>query len=278
MRRNLLTTTGPISPRTPRTLGGLALAAALLLGACSGTSDGGPAADGAVATSGADAAATGGDEAARSGGDPAAATVDTAALPDPVAEVDGAAISRADFVEVFEQQRAASQQEGQEGPGAMGELALRDAVLESLVSNELLAQEGERLGFEADDEAVDAEIEAIAEESGIGSSEEFLALLAEQGVDEEQVREEAARLLLVDRVLAEHGEVEPPTEEELQAYYEELGGGADGSGATGGAAGMPPFDDVRDILAQQLTQERETEAISTVLQELEERAEVIRHL
>lgn len=283
MRRTLLTTTGT-NRRTSGAISALALAGALVLGACS-TEDAGPD-GGATATSaddGAVASATAGDEAAATddaagAGDAAGATVDVGALPDPVAEVNGEPIAKADFVEVFEQQRAASQQ-GQEGGGATDEVALRDAVLESLVSSELLAQEGERLGLEASEEQIDAEIASIAEQSGIGSSEEFLSLLAEQGVEEQEVREEAARLVLVDGVVAERGEVEPPTEEELQAYYDELTGGQDAAAATAGEqGGLPAFEDVKEQLAAQLVQERENEAITAILEELEAEAEITRHL
>lgn len=274
MRRHLLTTIGT-TRSTPRALAALALAGALVLGACS-TGDAGTGSD-AGATSAPDPASSsspGG--AGATEGDAAGATVDTDALPDPVAEVNGQPVSRADFVEVFEQQRAASQQ-APEGGGAMAEVALRDAVLESLVSNELLAQEAERLDLRASDADVDKELDSIAEQSGVGSAEEFLTLLEEQGVDEEQVREEAARLVLVGRVVEERGEVEPPTEKELRAYYEELTAGPDGAASTGGD-GVPAFEDVEDILADQLSQERENEAITTILGDLEAKAEITRHL
>ncbi|GGK82784.1 SurA N-terminal domain-containing protein [Ornithinimicrobium pekingense] len=276
MRRTLLTTTGT-DRRTSGAVSALTLAGALVLGACS-TEDAGPDAGGTSTSTSDAASSTAGDEAAATGAageDAAGATVDVEALPDPVAEVNGEPIAKAEFVEVFEQQRDAAQQTP-EGGAAMAEVALRDAVLDSLVSNALIAQEGERLGLEADEEQVDAEIASIAEQSGIGSSEEFLTLLAEQGVDEEQVREEAARLVVIDGVVAERGDVEPPTDEEVRAYYDELAGGEGAAAAED--AGLPAFEDIEEMLAEQLAQERENEAITAILADLEAEAEITRHL
>ena len=267
-------------------VGVLALAAALTLGACSGQQDpegAGPEADTATATAGDGATATAGDGATATAGDGSAAdaagaTVDPDDLPDPVAEVEGVEISRVEFVEVFEQQRAAARQQAEAAGSPLDETALRDGVLESLVASELLRQEGERLGLEADTEEVDAELASLAEQNGLTSADELVAALGEQGLDEEQVREEMGRLLLIEEIIAESGEVEPPSEQELEDYYAELTGGADGAAATDGAEGVPPFEDVRDVLEQQLTEQRENEALTTILEDLEAQAEITRHL
>lgn len=283
MRRTLLTTTGTTRRRIPGAIGGLALASALALGACSGPQGQGGQGDEPALTSGADGASAtteDGSAAAEDGSvaDGDGATVDPDALPDPVAEVNGEEISRADFVEVYEQQLAASQQQAQAGGAPVEETVLRDGVLESLVGSALLTQEGERLGLEASDEEVDAELDSLAEQNGVGSADELVAALGEQGLDEEQVREEVGRLLLIDELVDEQGEVEPPSDEELQAFYDELTGGQDGAAATGDADSLPAFDDIKDQLAQQLTQERENEALAAILEDLEEDAEITRHL
>ncbi|OLT23958.1 hypothetical protein BJF81_08900 [Ornithinimicrobium sp. CNJ-824] len=262
-------------------VGALALAAALTLGACSaqeGPEGAGPGVDAATATAGDGATGTAEDG---SSVDAAGTTVDPDELPDPVAEVEGEEISRADFVEVFEQQRDAARQQAEAAGSPVDEAALRDGVLESLVASELLRQEGERLGLEADAEEVDAELASLAEQNGLGSADELVAALGEQGLPEEQVREEMGRLLLIEEIVAERGGVEPPTEQELQDYYAELTEGMDGAAATDGAdgaEGVPPFEDVRDVLEQQLTEQRENEALTTILDELEADAEITRHL
>ncbi|HSP60792.1 MAG TPA: SurA N-terminal domain-containing protein [Ornithinimicrobium sp.] len=276
MRRNLLTPTGTTRRRTPGSLGGLALVVALALTACSGTQDQeGP--DDAAVTSGADAATTTAEDGTAADG--ADATVDPDSLPDPVAEVNGEEITREDFLQVYEQQLEASQQQAQAGGAPVDEAVLRDGVLASLVSSALLTQEGERLGLDADEEEIDAELESLAGQNGLGSGDELVAALGEQGLDEDQVREEVSRLLLVEEIIDEQGQVEPPTDEELRAYYDELTGGADSATATGDPeSGVPAFDDVKGQLAEQLTQERENEALTTILEDLEQDAEITRHL
>lgn len=277
MRRNPLPPTGTTRRTAPGAVSALALAAALALGACSGGSES-PSTDDAASSSAPDSAsATGGDEASATGGDQAGATVDTEALPDPVAEVNGEPISKADFVEAFDQQRAAGEQQAQAGGAPVDEVALRDSVLDLLVDSALITQEGERLGLEASDEEIDAELDSLAEQNGLGSRDELVALLGEQGVDEEQVREEVTRIVLVDEVIAEQGDVEPPSDAELQDYYDELTGGQDGAAASG-EAGMPPFEDVKDQLSAQLTQEKENEVLTTLLEDLRADAEVTSHL
>lgn len=272
MARTTPTTRRTTTARKTRTAGAvtaLTLAAGLALGACSGADMQGPP----------DAASSSApDSAASSSGDLASATVDTSALPDPVAEVNGAQISKDDFVAAFEPQRETSRQQAQAGGAPLDEEALRDGVLDALVGSELLRQEGERLGLEASAEEVDAELDALAEQNGASSREDLLTMLEEQGVDEATAREEVGRLVVMDEILAERGDVEPPTEQELKDYYEELTGGADGAAATGGAEQVPAFEDVRDQLEQQLTRQQEDEALSALVEQLRVDAEITSHL
>src|SRR5690606_16073929 len=154
-----------------------------------------------------------------------------------------------------------------------------DGVLDALIGSVLLTQEGERLGLEASDEEIDAELDSIAEQNGVGSREELVALFAEQGVDEVQVREEVTRLVLVDEVIAEQGEVEPPTDAELQEYYDQLTGGqGDDAAAATGEAQVPAFEDVKEQLAEQLTREKEDQVLTTLLADLREDADITSHL
>lgn len=266
------------------TVTALALAATLALGACS---TGGQGADAASST---DAAASTDAATGTEGPDQAAATVDVDALPDPVAEVNGAKIAKADFVAAFEPQLATAQQQAQLSGTPVDEAVLRDDVVDLLVDAELLHQEGERLGLSASEAEIDAELETLVEDSGTGSTEELLTLLEEQGVDEDQVREELGRLVLIDQLVADRGGVEEPTEQELKDYYEEITGqpadgdgaassaGPDGASATADPAAPPAFEDVRDEVADQLTQERENEVLTTLLEELRADADITSHV
>lgn len=252
---------------TTRGVAALALAASLALGACSGGQ--GQGTGDAAATSSSDTA---------SSTEAAGTTVDTEALPDPVAEVNGEKITKDDFVEAFEQQRSASEQQAAAGGAPVDEVALRDGVLDALVGSELLDQEGERLGLEASTKEVDAELDSLAEQNGVGSSKELLTLLEEQGVSEEQARDEVGRLVVIDKILAERGDVKPPTEQELRDYYDQMTGGGDDAAATGSPEGVPAFEDVKDQLEQQLTMQKEDEALTSIVEGLKKDAEVTSYL
>lgn len=268
----------PTTPSSTLSLTALVLAATLALGACS-TGEQGATTDGAVTTD----AATGTEGAP----DQAAATLDVEDLPDPVAEVNGEQIGKDQFVTAFESQLASARQQAQMTGMPLDETLLRDEVVDLLVDAELLHQEGERLDLGASEEEIDAELATLVESSGAGSTEELLALLREQGVEEEQVREELGRLVLIDQLIAERGGVEQPSEQELKDYYEQVtgqpadaagAGEADDAGASADPAAAPPFEDVRDQVAEQLTQERENEVLTTLLEQLRADAEITSHV
>lgn len=271
-------------PTTPVRLSALALAGALILGGCSDTSTDGDnagttAVEGSSATTGpggtpADGSVESGDAAP----DQAAVTLDTDALPDPVAEVNGEEISKDTFLTTFETQRDGARQQAEMSGMPVDETALRDDVLDLLVDAELLEQESERLGLTATEEEIDAELEALAGQAGTPSTDELLDLLAEQGFDEEAVREELGRVVLVDKLVEERGGIEEPGEQELKDYYEELTGqSADEEQATSDP-GDPGYEQVRDMLADQLVQEQEFASLTALLEELRQDADIVTHL
>lgn len=259
-------------PTTPLRLSALALAGALVLGACSDTSTD----DAGTSTSAEDGAATA--DAGADVTDAAAATLDPDDLPDPVAEVNGEQISKEDFLTAFETQREGARQQAEMGGPPVDETALRDEVVDLLVDTELLEQESERLGLTATDDEVDAELETLAGQAGAPSTDELLVLLEEQGFDEEQVREEIERVVLIDKLVAEHGGVEEPEEQEVRDYYEELTGQSPDDEQSTADPATPGYDQVRDLLADQLTQEREVDALTALLEELRQDAEITTHV
>lgn len=266
---------------TPVRLSALALAAALTLGACT-TGD-----DGTQDTAGADAGTD-----AQSTEDAATTqeALDTEALPDPVAEVNGEQITKDEFVTVFETQLVSLEQQAQMSGMPVDQMLLRDEVIDLLVDSELLQQEGERLEVEVGEDQVDAELDTLAEQNGAASSEELLALFEEQGVTEEQVREELGRIVLIDELIEQRGGVDEPDEQELKDYYEEITGqsadgdeasstgGPDAGSATADPAAAPPYEQVRDQIAAQLEQERANELLTELLEELRGDADITTHV
>lgn len=252
-----------------KTLPALALATALTLGACSGGTDDGPGTDGATAD-----AAT----ATQPAGDESSSTLDVDALPDPVAEVNGEDISKDVFLAAFEGQREVARQQAETSGVPTNETVLRDDVLNRLVDAELISQEGERLDLAVTQDEVDAELAALAGQVGAGSTEELLDVLEQQGMDEEQARDELGRTVLIDKLLQERGGVEEPEEQEVRDFYDELTRqGVDGASSTAEPS-FPPFEDVRDQLEEQLVRQNENAALNDLLNDLRGDAEITVHV
>lgn len=195
---------------------------------------------------------------------------DLEGVPDVVAEVNGEEIKKEEFenayVGQFQQMAMQAQMSGQE----VDQAQLKEQIAESLVSQRLLVQETENREIEASEEEVNETLTVLAEQNGMASSEEFLAALEEQDLSEEEVREQVASQVKVDKLIAEEtGEAEV-SEEELQEFYdqvkvqqEEMGGEE-----------IPPLEDIKSELEAQLLQQKENEAVQALVAELREGAEV----
>lgn len=254
---------------------GAALVAGLLgVSACG--SDTGSDGESTTASAGDDAAATSG---AGDQGDQAAATADVSDLPEVVAEVNGEPISRDDFASAYEGQYQQASMQAQMGGEPVDQEALRQQVLDGMIGNALLSQEVEKQGLEVTDEEIDSSLEEYAQGNGM-ETPDFLAALEQQGMTEEDVRAEIETQVGTEKLLDQEAPVEEPTDEELRALYDEyaaqMGGGEDGAAATEdpNGGGLPPFEEVKDQLAEQVKQEKQGEAANAYVEKLKESAEI----
>lgn len=213
--------------------------------------------------------------------DPAAgpaADPDLADVPDPVAVVNGEEISKDEFARSYQaqaQQAAQRQSTGQEVDPA----SLRSEVAERLVGNRLLPQAAHASGVRATDADVDATLTSIAQQNGLGSPDEVVAALGQQGLSEDEVRAQAADQFALTAYIDREADVPPPSEEEPRAQYDQIvarqqaqaGGQAD-------AMQTPPFEEVRDQLAQQVVSQREGEAAQALVTEPREKGDVEVHV
>ncbi len=195
---------------------------------------------------------------------------DLEGVPDVVAEVNGEEISKEDFeaayVSQFQQMALQAQMSGQEVDQAL----LKEQIAESLVSQRLLVQETESRNLEASEEEVNEALATLAEQNGMASAEEFLAAVEEQGVSEEEVREQVAAQVKVDKLIAEETGDTEVSEEELQEFYDQ----AAAQQAELGGEELPPMEDIQAELEAQLLQQKENEAVQALVDELREGADV----
>ena len=262
----------PSSRALRRTLAAVTLTAGLALTGCSGDqaapsggSDGGG--QPPAASDGGGAPAAGGEDGAQQ-----APEADVSDVPDVVATVNGEDITKDEFVPVYEsqfQQMAMQQQTTGEQPD---QAELKGQVAQQLVDNELLLQGAEDAGIEATDEDIDATLEEVASQNGLGSADEVVSALEQQGMSAEEIREDAASQFTLTAYIEQEADISEPTEEELKKQYEQLT--AQQSQAGGDASQIPPFEEVKEQLAQQTISQQQNEAATTLAAELREAGDV----
>jgi peptidyl-prolyl cis-trans isomerase SurA len=247
--------------RTVRTaVGALAAAALLTLTAC-GAGDDAPASGSSSSAAPSPGSDTGSD-----------AGPDLSGIPDVVAEVNGEEVTKDEFVPIYEatfqQASAQAQMDGQ----APDEEALRKQAVDDLVDTELLAQEAESRGITVSDDAVDAELETLAEQNQMGSAEELLEAVEKQGLSQEQARAQVETQVMVEQLVAdEDGPIEP-SEKELRALYAQVKQQQAQSGQKGQS--VPPFAQVRDQLAEQARTQQVGEVAGSMLEDLRKDADI----
>jgi len=197
---------------------------------------------------------------------------DLASIPDVVAEIDGEPISRDEFLQAFETQfTQASLQAAQQG-ATVDEGQLRREVAENFVNVELLKREAERQGIAATQDDVDQLAASLAAQNQLGSVDELFALLAEQGLTEDEAREELAAQATIDAVIAAQVGDVSPTEEELRALYDAA---LEQQGAAGGdLADVPSFEEVRGQLEQQAVATEQSRAVEALIADLRAAVEI----
>lgn len=195
---------------------------------------------------------------------------DLEGVPDVVAEVNGEEIMKEEFenayVGQFQQMAMQAQMSGQE----VDQAQLKEQIAESLVSQRLLVQETENRDIEASEEEVNETLTTLAEQNGMASSDEFLAALEEQDLSEEEVREQVASQVKVDKLIAEETGDTEVSEEELQEFYDQVKAQQEEMGGEE----LPPLEDIQSELEAQLLQQKENEAVQALVAELREGAEV----
>lgn len=202
---------------------------------------------------------------------------DTEDIPDVVAEVNGDEISGEDFTVLYESQFQQASMQSQMTGEEPDQDQLKEQTLESMIGNELLLQDAREQGFEASDEDVDALITEQAESNGMESADEFIEAYEEQGMSAEQLTEDARSQVLINQVL-ESLDYEEPTEDEVRELYDSAVEQQEAAGEGEEQAELPPFDEVREDVEAQASDDARNEAAIAHVDELRADAEVETHL
>ena len=184
---------------------------------------------------------------------------------DPVAVVNDEEIRKEDYDRQMAQIEATYAQQGVPLPQGAELSQLRQQIMQQLVQQELVLQETEARNIEATDEEVQAEYDATL--SSFPDEETFKQALEAEGLSqselEELIKDNIRVQKLLDSVIQE-ASVAPPSEEELQALYEQASVQQE----------LPPFEEVRAELEAEIMNQRETEVIQAFVQDLEANSEV----
>lgn len=196
---------------------------------------------------------------------------DLEGIPEVVAQVNGEEVSKEDFEAAytgqFQQAAMQAQMSGQE----IDQDQLKNQLAESMVGQKLLIQEAENQKLAASDEEVNQTLEQLAQQNGLETTDEFLKALDEQGMKEEEVRSQVATQVKVDQLIAESAGDTTPSNEEVEAAYEQI---KEQQEQMGSEEELPAFEELKPELEEQVKTQKENEATQTLVAELREKADV----
>jgi len=195
---------------------------------------------------------------------------DLEGIPEVVAQVNGEEVSKEEFETAytgqFQQVAMQAQMSGQE----IDQNQLKTQLEESMVGQKLLVQEAEKQELTASDEKVEQTLDQLAQQNGLESKDEFLSALNEQGMAEEEVMSQIETQVKVDQLIAESAGDIDPSNEELEAAYEQVKAQQEQMGGEE----LPAFEELKPELEEQVKMQKENEATQTLVAELREKADV----
>lgn len=245
-----------------RTVLGLTMAAAMLALTACGGDDGGSAADSTSQE--------------QSAGDEQAAAPELEGIPDVVAEVNGEEVTKDEFAPLYQAQlEQATMQAEQMGGEKPDEAELQKQTADNLVDTELLTQEAESRGITVSEDDVDEELASIAEQNQLGSTEELLAALEQQGTTEDQARAQLETQVMVEQLVTDEAGPAETTDKELRALYRQAKQQQAQMAQQGGQQQeIPPYADVKAQLEEQAEADRVSTVAGTLVEELRKDADI----
>lgn len=136
-----------------------------------------------------------------------------------VATVNGVGILRSDYELVLQQTQQQYAMQGQQITEAQLP-QLQQNVLDQMVAEELLYQQGINSGFEASTESIDLQIQQI--KGQFETEEQYASALQQNQTTEEELRSDIERNLVVQQtVQTVTADLQPVTDEEVQTFYDE---------------------------------------------------------
>lgn len=201
-------------------------------------------------------------------GQPELPDPDVADIPDVVASVNGEEISGEEFTNVYTSQFPQLAMQSQMTGEEIDQDAMKAQTLDSMVGNTLLIQDAGDRGHEASEAEVDELLNDAAVANGMESADDLIAAYEEQGLSEDDLRTDATNQVLIEKVVADL-DVAEPTEAEVEALYEQYSEQPAPEGEE-----PPTLEEMRPELEEQLSSQKENEALMGHVEQLREGGDV----
>jgi foldase protein PrsA len=179
-----------------------------------------------------------------------------------VARVNDEEISRKTYDTAVAQMKAAAQQQGV----TLTDDQLKEQVITSLVNNRLLVQAATKEGVTVTDDQINTEHDQIV--TNAGGEDAFNTQLTSLGVTDDQIRNELREQLLVNAYLltkVSASSTAPATDDEVNAFYADLKANNET---------VPELADVRSQIEQQITFQKQQQAVASLIDSLRAQANI----
>lgn len=182
-----------------------------------------------------------------------------------VAIVNGEHISQEEYAIQIEAVTTNASLQGLDVSDPHLQATIQEQVIENLLNTKVLLQAARDEGIVVEDEMVERAYQTFVEQ--LGGSEALSAHMETVNLTEENVRDDIASELMIHAYLEEHisEDSQHVTDEEVHTLYREL---------TEGQENVPTFEEVSAQLRTQLLTTKQYEAISSIIADLREAAEI----
>jgi hypothetical protein len=183
-----------------------------------------------------------------------------------VAIVNGQEIKGSEYNNALAQSQISVQQQGQDPTNEETAKQLKELTLNNLVGQVLLMQDIEKLGYRASEEDITKELEI--EKARFDTNEAFEKALKDSNMTLDELKRQISDSVKVSQYIEKDLKVEEVKEEEIKELYDSFTSSADKSADT------PKYEDIKDMLKAQLTQQKLQEKIGPKVEELRKAADV----
>lgn len=201
-------------------------------------------------------------------------------IPDVVAVVNGEEISGESFSKNYESQYQQLTMQAQMTGEEPDQEELKSQALDMMINSELLVAKAEDEGFSASEDDIDEYLASMAEENGLESADALQEEFEAQGLSEDRVREDIQKEVLIEQVI-DTIDIPEPSDDELQEIYDmqvEQLEAMNEQVEEDQAQEVPSFEELEPELEEQAVAQKENEAVTELLDDLRDDADIETHI